>query len=255
MKHKWSKAVYGYWICPCGEYAEVKSNPAPPYGECTYPWPQVDPADSHPQYIEALSNLHFGQTMYVLASGATLNYIDPMFFYNKPTIAINEVHRDFPCTYLLAHHGECCQDAIDKGLAVVTSEYLNGVTAWGNNVFRGSYYVYKHLESPHFTGVDMSVVGKPDYLIISSCTAAEAIHLAVHMGAKSVVLCGLDGGSIDGKVNYDGYNDGHGTLPDHLNLTLPILINVVHYFRKEGINIYSLNPFMDLGLEGHRFER
>ena len=90
---------------------------------------------------------------------------------------------------------------------------------------------------------------------MSSCTTAEAIHFAAHLGASSIVLCGVDGGMLDDRWNYHGYNNGAGTNPMHVRLTQPLLMAVVNALRARGVNVYSLNPFVDFGLEGHVYAR
>lgn len=272
--HRWAKSpeflintgeIHGYWICPCGARESMADFPIPPYGRCTFKWPKLPEHLDRSSNIEALRNLHRGRTIHVLASGKSMDYFSPITFDEYITIGVNEVYREYPVHFVLAHHQECLQEALNyrhpRGSHpfVVTSEYYCGVYAWGrmqlNTVVGLPYYTYKHVDSPHFTEIDLSVMDKPDHLVMSSCTVAEAVHFAYHLGAATIILCGVDGGSIDGKYNYEGYNGGHGTNTDHIRVTLPLLQKVVDEVRRRGTAVYSLNPFMDLGLEGHRFER
>jgi hypothetical protein len=83
---------------------------------------------------------HIDETVWLIASGSSMNYIRKDFFRDKLTVVVNEAHRDWPTQYMLAHHRECCQEAIDKGLTVVASEYSRCDYADGLNVFHGDWY-------------------------------------------------------------------------------------------------------------------
>ena len=58
-----------------------------------------------------------------------MNFVKREFFEQKITVVVNEAHRDWPTWYMFAHHRECCQEAVDKGLTVVASEYARCDTA------------------------------------------------------------------------------------------------------------------------------
>lgn len=208
--------------------------------------------------IRELKHRHAGDTIYVLASGASMNFIAAAFFVDKIVIGVNQVWREFPCSYVLQHHHEHAQDAIDAGEVLVVSDYDCGIRSLGARPLSGDFYSYRHPEQRHIDpDFDVWPLAPEcdDALIMTSCTTAEAVQLAVHLGAASVVIVGADGGSLDGKLNYDGYNGGGGTQPIHLGPTYPILLGVVNHFRALGIQIYSLSPFVDLGLEGHAYNK
>ena len=88
------------------------------------------------------------------------------------------------------------------------------------------------------------------------------------MGAKYIILVGHDCGTLDGEPNFNGYHDDSTYSISHGNeepkekyklwlseieeqtITLKKLLK-----EKYGCEIYSLNPFINFGLEGHRYER
>jgi hypothetical protein len=220
--------------------------------------------------IRALRSKHTGETVWIIASGPSLDFVDPSFFVDKMTIVCNEAHRDWPTTYMFSHHGECCQEAIDKGLTVVTSEFHCGQPDWGRNEFDGEYFIYKGAtQQPPWVAPDLSplVDGSDDTLISTPSTVSEALHFSVYLGAAAIMLCGVDCAAVDGRWNYRGYNSatvartptpnagpGNGTAPEHIRLTHETLRRVVAAVRAKGVGVYSLHPWIGLGLEGHRIE-
>lgn len=207
--------------------------------------------------IRELQGKHAGEMIFVLASGASMDHFPPVFFTGYTTIAVNQVHRKFPCTYVVSHHPFGCQEVIDKGLTLVVAEFDCGQYKWGRNEFDGDYYYYKHADNQQCAAIDLAALDTNDSLAISASTTADAVHFAAHLGASTIVLCGADGGRLDGKMNFDGYNGGHDgyTEPAHLPMTEPLLQKLVNELRVRGRNIFSLNPFINFGLEGHKYSR
>jgi hypothetical protein len=77
------------------------------------------------------------------------------------------------------------------------------------------------------------------------------MHLAAWLGASSIVLVGADCGVLDGKERIEGYPQGDNPWSiynHHHKLMKDWLAD------KYGVGVYSLNPFINLNLEGHRFE-
>ena len=211
--------------------------------------------------IRALKDRHAGATIYVVASGASVEFLDPDIFAQPDAIviAVNEMFRHVPCTYVLMHHHDHAQAAIDAGCTLVTAEHDCGFAAWPHADFQGDYYTYRTAENTLSLTptINLSALDREadDELVISPCTVAEAVHFAAHLGARRIVLCGADGGTLDGAWNVRGYNDGAGTNPQHVRLTEPLLLAVVTRLRARGIAVMSLNPFINFGLEGHVYAR
>mgnify|MGYP003136759308 CR=1 FL=1 len=81
------------------------------------------------------------------------------------------------------------------------------------------------------------------------------------MGAKNIILCGHDCGTLDNNLYYEGYTEGDwvsaanwsgannwmGSLESQSQLIRNYLME------NYNCNIYSLNPFLNLSLEGHKY--
>jgi len=213
--------------------------------------------------IRALKNSCRGQTIYVVASGASMDFIDRAFFDDKTVVTVNEMFRELPSAasrdcFTLMHHHEHVQEAIDAGCQVVTSEHDCGFSAWSRHAFKGNYFVYRTAENNlslnPTVNMDALERGADDELIVSPSTVAEAIHFAHHLGASSIVLCGADGAALDGRWCCDGYNGGHQTNPQHVRLTWDIVMTVVQAIRGRDVGVYALHPFIGWENEGHYFE-
>ena len=106
-----------------------------------------------------------------------------------------------------------------------------------------------------------------NHLVVSYSTITSGIHLAAYMGAKNIILVGHDCGKIDGESFFkdyhnektlsvawkdqgiNGYNNFLKNIEIH-TITLKKLLK-----KKYNCNVYSLNPFINFNLEGHKFEK
>lgn len=208
--------------------------------------------------------------MWIIASGSTLNYVRRDFFKDKVTVVVNEAMRDFPTTYAFAHHRESAQEAIERGLTVISSEYCRCDRGDGLNNLVGDWYQYKHPQQPVWLVMDMKPLERDldDTLVVGSNTVTSAMDFAGRiLGASDIMLCGVDSGFLDNRINYTGYNGGGpdvewleqqtkgGTGRPHIKAQVSLIQTVADALRKKRIGVYSLNPFVDLGLEGHDYAR
>lgn len=220
--------------------------------------------------IEQLYNTQKDQTIYVIGSGSSLNFVPRNFFDDKITVGVNATHYEFKkLTYLFAHHREDAQAAIDNGFNVVAAEYNRCDRADGLNILNGSHCLYRHPQQPTTLVMDMSPADNDlkDTLCVGSNTVTSAMDFAGRiLGASAVILCGVDSGTIDGRWNYHDYNGGvevnweeqqtrGGTGFPHVRAQLSLIKTVADMLRARGVFVGSLNPFVDLGMEGHVFAR
>ena len=216
--------------------------------------------------ITALKNIHKGADIYVIASGASLDHIDPSFFENKITVGVNQVYRKFKCSYLVRKEASHIKESIDTGSKVICSLWDSGDITKGKKKknTQGNenlpIYIFDHNENRH-TQIDFSIVGS-DKIIVSYSTITSALHVAAYMGAKNIILIGHDCGLINGKFVFEGYYKGIHETPwkkweDYVNWLKVIEQQTVSTKQalksKYGCNIYSLNPFINFNLEGNSF--
>jgi hypothetical protein len=206
--------------------------------------------------IRALKDLHRGQTIFVVASGATLNYLDQRLFKDSVVVTVNETWMHVPASYALMHHPERAQEAIDAHQTLVISERGWGCEDWGLPVdLRGNYYTYKTEDNNMSCAINVAQLEEDttEGLVVSPCTTSEALQFAAHLGAAVILCCGIDGGALDGQWCVEGYNSGWPTPPHHIRLTQHILRATYAALRRRGTAVHSVSPFVGYDHEGHRY--
>jgi hypothetical protein len=210
--------------------------------------------------IRELAGIYDGHDVYVVASGPSAGFIEPGFFDNKAAIGVNEAWLRFPnVDYLVRKEGERSKAAYMSEIPLVLSKHNCGVLEYALNTLDGpaDYYIFEHVDN-ELDQVDLSVIGT-DELIVSWSTITSAMHLAAYMGAANIILVGHDCGLIDGEHNMQGYPvsiGGQSFYLDWLTKIEPQSIQVRAALQEHyGCRIYSLNPFLNLGMEGHVYSR
>jgi hypothetical protein len=216
--------------------------------------------------ISKLKNIHSGSDIYIIASGASLNYISPSFFDNKITIGVNQVYRKFKCKYIVRKEVSHLVESIQTGAKVICSEWDSGDINKGKRIRNTTnnekldFYVFSHKENRH-TEIDFSVMGT-DQIVVSYSTITSAMHVAAYIGAKNIIIVGHDCGLLNDKHVFDNYYKSISETPwknwEEYKKWLGVIekqsISVKSELHKKyGCNIYSLNPFINYNLEGNTF--
>jgi hypothetical protein len=206
--------------------------------------------------LEDYNLLHEGETIYVIGSGATLDYLSPDFFDDKLSITVNFSGSVFGMKnyYCFSHyHGDAVHEArLDESIAVFTPLREHGTDA----KFQGfmpkivTFHTRTGRPGVSFNPHDKDWPVEYDQLVIGSSGIHGAMHLAAYMGAKFIVLVGADCGSLGGKDRVEGYvtGDTHWALYEqHLRAMKQRLWDVY------SCQVYSLNPFVNYSLEGVQY--
>lgn len=212
--------------------------------------------------IIELKNIHCNDDIWVLGSGPSLNHIDPSFFDNKIVIGTNRIGQWIRCNYIVAKDSRGFGE-IKKCIGnphIIISEYTHGNQAHEKNVFNGPCHIFQHLQNIEVPRTE--IIGT-DKIVVSHSTITSALHIAAYMGAKNSILVGHDCGSIDGKYTIDGYyNDitpaqGENNYKKWVSKDIEShTITVINKLKEVyGVNVHSLNPFINFGLEDHSYEK
>jgi hypothetical protein len=214
--------------------------------------------------ITELCNYYDGQDVYVVGAGPTLDYIDKSFWLNKPVIGLNSVVRLIPVDWILTKDqwvvDELRADGqVDDNLIVSRHNFGNH----DNPPITGGDYVFDHanLWDFEYSLTREMLQGQADtsknQLAVGCNNFCTAMHLAAFMGAANIIMVANDGGSLDGKFYADGYRiDNEGASKrkspywNHDNALFRDWLSDAY-----GVNVYSLNPFLNIGLEGHIYQR
>lgn len=215
--------------------------------------------------IKLFKNIHIEKEIYVFASGASLDYIPVSYFDDKICIATNRVGFEYGLKNYItcSNHYEVAQYYIDRGCSgpiILPDKDVNNLDMdpIGDQemVFRfpASRQYYENFSvSLHFPKTD-------DTLVVGSSSVHSSLHLAQYMGARTIIIVGLDQGQLNGKTNFTSYMEkphryGVDTgVSDHsFHVWEYHSREMVAKMRELGCNVFSLNPFMNWNLEGNRY--
>ena len=216
--------------------------------------------------MKYLDSLHFKHSnsneIYILGSGPSLNHIDMAFFDGKIVICTNHmvcfVGDKCKHLYTVAKEPtlEMQKETHKRNGTLVTCKYISG------NIGKKNKLLYPD-EVVLFTP-DSGAIRKPpngNKLEKGASTIATSIHLAAYMGTKHIILAGHDCGTIDGEVHIKDYPKKHAVISEqaygewlrsasveHNTLVIKEALSKYHH-----IKVYSLNPFINFGIEGHTY--
>jgi hypothetical protein len=207
--------------------------------------------------LHELGSLHYLETIYVLGSGPSLNFVDKSFFDDFFVISTNFSARAIgvKAHYAFTHYHQNALDLTkDTGVVVTLARDTVTQNPWPGEQPDNLVLVEQDNYKPPGSSWNPLTTHppKPYSLAYGSSSLHGAMHLAAWMGAKNIVLVGADCGQIDGADRVSNYQVQGGD-------TLWSLYNNHHKFMKDwlvkeyGANVYSLNPFINFNLEGHTF--
>ena len=204
--------------------------------------------------LESFKDCHNGETLWVLGSGGSLDFLEPSFFDDKICIGVNFVGKAFKIAnyFTFSHYHPDSLEMAESSRFVFTPRKEHGNReVWSGHLpenvvlFDTTTGVPGNSFNPF--GKDNPTTG----LMIGNSSIHGAIHLAAYMGAKYIVLVGADCGKLDGADRFSGYVTGDNPWSEY-NTKLIMVKQWV--FENFGARMYSLNPFVNFNLEGHRFE-
>ena len=209
--------------------------------------------------LAELKNLYPGETIWVLGSGPSLNFIDPEFFDDKICVTVNFVGRTYGLKSFYAysnyHSNPPVEDIFGNGLiaAVLLARDTLTQSRWPGEVPDNVALSQADSYYPPGSSWDVYRMPPPEgQIVYGSSSIHGAIHLAAHLGAKNIILVGADCGFIDDEVNVADYP----LRTEHFSLSVwnghtEVLKRWLG--EKYGVRIHSLNPFINFNLEGHKF--
>ena len=218
--------------------------------------------------LKELKNKHQGEDIWILLAGSSMNYIHNSFFENKITIGQNQMFKHFKCDYIVMK--DCMEEprfprsikkCKDLNIPLIFSEYYKGHLNKGKNTPEYKE-AYKFSHNPRTEDIEIEINNlSDDEIIVSKSSVTSLIHIAAYMGAKNVILCGHDCGTIDGDLYFEGYVEKDWVSAGNWGGINSFMSSIErqsqlvrgYLMEKYNCNIHSLNPFLNLGLEEHKF--
>ena len=209
--------------------------------------------------VKNLTGIHAGQDVWIIGSAASMSHVAPSFFQNKVVIGINYAYRDFPCNWVVSKDlGQT--EYNELGSFLILSRHMWGMYSEGQFGFFGHepFYVFDHVDNQQ-DQVNLDVIGT-DKVFVGKSSLTSAMHIAAIMGAANIILCGVDGGTLDGELQYERY---HGRargddVTEYRDFVSKIMWQT-RAVRDRLLAVYgcrtcSLNPFIGFDMEGHVYE-
>lgn len=214
-----------------------------------------------------LKNIHQGQDIWVVGAGPSLNHVDAKFFENKITMGVNRVCQWIPCDYIVSKDDRGFKEIFSsrKQSKIILSRWESGDPDTKENRADFDCYYFDHSDKIKLgQRPKLDDIGT-DQIVVSYSTITSAIHLAAYMGASTIMLCGHDCGVIDNHAAVKGYYAGvvnpvQQTIEGYAKWvsndieqhTLDVKSRIKQVY---DVDIYSLNPFINLNLENHKYIR
>jgi hypothetical protein len=216
------------------------------------------PVNVQRRSISELKGRHAGADIWLIAAGASMNFVDPAFFDDKITLGVNAVHRRFRCSYLVLRTMTLAEEACRCGASLIMTEHEMGRLHGDQSKLPVTAWYFSHLSRALHQPIDLSVIGT-DQIVVGASIIVSALHVAAYLGARNIILCGHDCGSLDGEIAFEGYYDEVRDLIGKWRMLNRFEEQTVAVREKlhevYGCRVYSLNPFVNFGLENHTYRR
>lgn len=201
-------------------------------------------------------DFHKGEVIYVIGSGATLNYIDPRLLTGQTVVTTNHIgvelglehfycvsHYHIDANIIAASHPDVpiIVPEVDQGgtqLAATAPDHPNVWAFPTNQQQYGNFHPEVHWPE------------EPDSLVVGPTSLHMTMHFAHYLGASVILLLGADCGTIDGEENRTGHDRGIGSPWGVWANALPL---VADRLRRMGTAVHSVNPWVNPSLEGHSY--
>lgn len=219
-------------------------------------------------------NIHKKKDIYILASGKSLDFIDNSFFDNKICIGVNQIYKKIIPQYLVRKENALLTKIINNNKLSNIIHFVSAGNCGGLNLinkkvidklpdeYKKNICIYGH--NKNIQNITLIPELKHNQLFVSYSTITTAIYLAYYMGAKNIILVGHDCGLINNQSNFNNYhtdetlkiawkNNSQNKYNNWLNNIENDTIILKKYLNSKGINVLSLNPFINYNLEGNTY--
>ena len=205
--------------------------------------------------IKALFHKHVGSDIYVVGTGPSARLFPIDFFNNKIAIGLNQAYRTFNLTYTITVHPEL---EIEYSVLRAAKKIATKHTQWIVKRKAPNYlplhdatrYVFNtSCEWSEFAG------GPTDTLFLGKSVCPTAIDMAIRMGAKHVILVGVDMAELDGDHHSNDQHVQFHNLPaNDVYLEYRLWTYKARKLAREkaGVTVLSLTPLLGCGGDVHQ---
>jgi len=205
-----------------------------------------------------------GRDIYVLGSGPTLNHIPPRFFDRKVLVAANHGAMTVldRVAYLVTKYHRHAWEYAERwpDIPVVTPRGDLGRIGLNDLPGDAPFIVVPHNNNTGDTWTLADWPTDPDGIVATWSTICTAMHWAAYLGAANIIMVGHDCGWIDesGRVpgyrqSADGVADEDGDSPMWGGFDAQSRMVKSELVARYGVTVTSVNPWINLALEGHSY--
>lgn len=212
--------------------------------------------------ISKFKDIHKGEDIYVIGSGPSCDYISKDFFDGKISVGTNQTYRKYDTTYIVRKEHSLLYKTLNESSSIVLVAKRDCGSGAPLNTTQNinRLYYYDHLTN--VSKINLDAFNIKDHLVVSDSTITSSMHFAYHLGAKNIILVGVDHGLLDDKYVFEGYYDSIKETPwkvwdEYKNWLKKLERDTVVLKGKInslGVNVYSLNPFINFKLEDHVYK-
>ena len=204
--------------------------------------------------LESFKDIHKGETVWVLGSGGSLDFLDPSFFDDKICVGVNFVGKVFGLSnyFTFSHYHSDSLEMAESSRFVFTPRKEHGNrNEWSGDLPENIVLFESSAGAP---GDSFDPFGKDNPttgLMVGNSSIHGAIHLAAYIGAKHIVLVGADCGKLNGVDRFGNYVAGDTPWSEYNTKLIAMKKWILDNY---GAKVYSLNPFVNFNLEGNTFD-
>lgn len=210
--------------------------------------------------ISDLWGKHTGQDIYIVGTGPSLRCFPLTYLSDKITIGLNQAWKHLKLTYSITVHPELIRD-----------DYLKvknpNQTTWivkkkppmqDLQLDDPRFFVFLTDQHPHESNPKYIRKKVPDKLYQGRGIQQTAMNLAAHMGAKSIILVGVDMTDLLGDHHaHDQHTQFHGLSPDAVYQEYRKYTSEVRKIIRDELQIpvLTLSPFLGAGFAEEDYKR
>lgn len=193
--------------------------------------------------INELANKHKDGDIYIVGTGPSMRVFPVDFLKDKTTIGLNQAWRYRELTYSITVHPELVLEYQKTQNAHRTTWIIKKKPPMENLEFSDPNYYVFHTEQENY---ELFSKPKPDTLFIGRGVQQTAMHMAAIMGAKNIILVGVDMTDLGGEHHgHDQHVKFHGMEPSDVYAEYrKVTAKVRSTLLRKGINTLTLTPFL-----------
>jgi len=192
--------------------------------------------------IQELTDKHKGQDIYIVGTGPSMRVFPVDYLNNKITIGLNQAWRYSKLSYCITVHPELFLEYQKEKKNETTWIIKKKTPMEYLELDDPNHYVF-HTEQENY---ELLTKQKQNVLFIGRGVQQTAMHVAYLMGAKNIILVGVDMTDLNGE--HHGHNQHvkfHGFAPDDVYAEYrKITAKVRSVLLRKGINTLTLSPFI-----------